>query len=146
MRNHRIRQAGPWEAQLIETDGQPDGEVIRCQLPFTLSESRGAAGVLLNRGFHCPTGIDGTTTLRIVLQVSEMPHTVLINGTNIVECAASLDAEFAFDVTGRLTEFNLLSVLCRSSNHESPATLNIVWLEILGEPTAIIPDVSGSFQ
>ena len=130
MKNHRIRLAGPWESQGIAEDGEPVGEVVRCQLPFTLPESKRESGVLLTRGFHCPTGIDNTTTLRIVLQASECPDAVRINGTDIAECAASVDAEFAFEVTGRIVEFNLLSVLFKSTETESPPALNTAWLEI----------------
>ena len=132
MKNHRIRLAGPWESQSIGDDGQPVGEVIRCQLPFTLPGPEYESGVLLTRGFHRPTGIDDTTTLRIVLQASECPDAVRINGTDIAECAASVDAEFAFEVTGRIVEFNLLSVLFKSTEAESPPALNTAWLEIQG--------------
>ena len=130
MKNHRIRLAGPWESQFIGDDGQPVGEVIRCQLPFRLPESQPESGVMLNRGFHCPTGIDDTTTLRIVLQASESPNAVRINGTDILECPSRLDAEFAFEVTGRMMAFNLLSVLFKSTDTEPAAALNAAWLEI----------------
>ncbi|MEJ7590854.1 MAG: hypothetical protein WKF77_04845 [Planctomycetaceae bacterium] len=132
MKNHRIRLAGPWESQFIGDDGQPVGEVIRCQLPFTLPESKRESGVLLTRGFHCPTGIDDTTTLRIVLQASETPNAVRINGKDIAECAVRLDSEFAFEVTGRIEAFNQLSVLFKSAEDELPAALNTAWLEIQG--------------
>ena len=132
MKNHRIRLAGPWESQFIDANGQPVGEVIRCQLPFVIPESQRESGVLLTRGFHCPTGIDDTTTLRIVLQASESPNAVRINGTDILECPTHLDAEFAFEVTGRIMAFNLLCVLFRSTATEPPAALNAAWLEIEG--------------
>ena len=132
MKNHRIRLAGPWESQFIGDDGQPVGEVIRCQLPFRLPESQPESGVMLNRGFHCPTGIDDTTTLRIVLQASKCPDVLRINGVDIAECPAGQDAEFAFEVTDRIAGFNQLSVLFRSAECNSPTTLNSAWLEICG--------------
>ena len=132
MKNHRIRLAGPWASQFIGDDGQPVGEVIRCQLPFTLPESQRESGVLLTRGFHCPTGIDDTTTLRIVVQASESPSAVRINGTDIAECAVHPDSEFAFEVTGRIEAFNQLSVLFKSAEGDPTAALNTAWLEILG--------------
>ncbi len=132
MKNHRIRLAGPWESQSVDIHQQPVGEAIRCQLPFTLPESQRESGVLLTRGFHCPTGIDDTTTLRIVVQASECPSAVRINGTHIAECPARLDAEFAFEVSGQITEFNQLGVLFKSTECESPPTLKIAWLEIRG--------------
>lgn len=132
MKNHRIRLAGPWESQFVGDDGQPVGEVIRCLLPFPLPEPQQEAGVMLNRGFHCPTGIDDTTTLRIVVQSGKCPDVVRINGVDIAECPAGLDAEFAFEVTDRIAEFNQLSVLFKSVGCESPTTLNTVWLEIQG--------------
>jgi len=132
MKNHRIRLAGPWESQSINEQQNPDGEVIRCQLPFTLPESQRKSGVLLTRGFHCPTGIDQSTTLRIVLQASESPNAVRINGTDLTTGAACLDAEFAFDVTGRIAAFNQLSVLLKSTECELPTSLHTAWLEIQG--------------
>ena len=132
MKNHRIRLAGPWESQFIGEDGEPVGEVIRCGLPFTLPGPEHGSGVLLTRGFHGPTGIDDTTTLRIVLEAGKCPDAVRINGTDIETCAASLDAEFAFEVTGRIAEFNQLSVLFRSAECESPPALKTAWLEIQG--------------
>jgi hypothetical protein len=132
MKNHRIRLAGPWEAQFIGDDGQPVGEAIRCQLPFSLPESQRTSGVLLTRGFHCPTGINDTTILRIVLQASESPNAVRINGTDITEYAVHPDSEFAFEVTDRIEAFNQLSVLFRSTECESPAALSTAWLEIQG--------------
>lgn len=132
MKNHRIRLAGPWESQFIGEDGKPVGEVIRCGLPFMLPGPEHESGVVLTRGFHCPTGIDDTTTLRIVLQAGKCPDAVRINGTDISECAASVDAEFAFEVTGRIVEFNLLSVLFKSTATEPAAALNTAWLEIEG--------------
>lgn len=132
MNIHRIRLAGPWESQFIGDSGQPVGEVIRCQLPFSLPESQSQSGVLLTRGFHCPTGIDETTRLRIVLQASECRIVVQINGTNIVECPARLDAEIAFEITGTLAEFNQLSVLIKTAESETRPALNTAWLEIQG--------------
>ncbi len=130
MKKHRIRLAGPWESQFIGTDGQPDDEVIRCELPFTLPESQRESGVLLTRRFHRPTGIDDTTILRIVLQSSERPAAVRLNGTDIAECRARPDAEFAFEITGQMAEFNLLGVLLRPAESAAPTTLNTAWLEI----------------
>ena len=132
MKKHRIRLAGPWESQSVDDQQQPVGETIRCQLPFTLQESLRETGVLLTRGFHCPTGIDHSTQLRIVLQASERPDVVRINGTEIAACAARQDAEFAFEVTGRIAAFNQLSVLLRSTGFESAAALHTAWLEIQG--------------
>ena len=132
MKTHRIRLAGPWDSQLTDDDGQPVGEVIRCQLPFTLPDTQRESAILLTRGFHCPTGIDDTTTLRIVLQATESPNAVRINGTDIAECPARLNAEFAFDITGRVAAFNQLSVLFKSAEYEPSAALNMAWLEIQG--------------
>ena len=136
MKTHRIRLAGPWDSQLTDDDGQPVGEVIRCQLPFTLPftlpDTQRESAILLTRGFHCPTGIDDTTTLRIVLQATESPHAVRINGADIAECPARLSAEFAFDITGRLAAFNQLSVQFKSAECEPSAALNMAWLEIQG--------------
>lgn len=130
MPSHRIRLAGPWELRMIDTHQQPNGDSVRCQLPFTLSESRHATGVRLMRGFHHPTGVDDTTKLRIVLQASDRPLAVRVNDTGIDECPGRIDGEYAFDITGRIAAFNELSVFLESTNPESAATLNSVWLEI----------------
>ncbi|MBC7965889.1 MAG: hypothetical protein H7Z17_08185 [Fuerstia sp.] len=132
MRTHRIRLAGPWESHCIGNDGQVVGEAVRCQLPFTVPDAQRESAVLLTRGFHCPTGIDDTTTLRIVLQATESPNAVRINGTDIAECPVRLDGEFAFDITGRIEAFNQLSVLFKSAECEPSAVLNTAWLEIQG--------------
>jgi len=132
MKNHRIRLAGPWESQFIGEDGKPVGEVNRCGLPFAMPESQRKSGVLLTRGFHCPTGIDDKTRLRIIVQASERPVALRINGTEIAECPAGSDVEFAFEVTGQMAEFNQLGVLLGSVGCELPMTLSTVWLEIQG--------------
>lgn len=132
MKTHRIRLAGPWDSHLVADDGQPVSEVIRCQLPFTLPESQQESGVLLTRGFHCPTGIDDATILRIVLQANRSPNAVRINGIEISECPPRLDAEFSFDITGRIEAFNQLSVLFMATTSECGAVLNTAWLEIRG--------------
>jgi hypothetical protein len=130
MPSHRIRLAGPWELRLIDAHQQPDGDSVRCQLPFNLSESRHATGVRLTRGFHHPTGVDDTTKLRIVLQSTDRPLAVRVNGKGIDECGGTFDGEYVFDITGRIAAFNELSVFLESANPESAATLKTVWLEI----------------
>ena len=130
MPNHRIRLAGPWESQTVDGHQSPTGETVRCQLPYTLFEARHEFEVQLRRGFHHPTGIDNETTLRIVLQASESPAAVRVNGKEIEECAASLDGESAFDVTGRIEAFNELCIVFRFRDDVPTAMLKSVWLEI----------------
>lgn len=130
MQKHRIRLAGPWDSQPVDERRQPVGDSTRCQLPLTLTESSPEPGVLLTRGFHRPTGIDDTTTLRIVLQTTARPNSVSINGMMIAECPVSSNAEYAFDATSRITAFNLLSVLFDGRTDKPPTTLHSVWLEI----------------
>lgn len=144
MKAHRIRLAGPWEAQLLDDEMQPVGGVFNCRLPFVMLpnamlSSQYATGVLLLRGFHRPTGIDKNSVLRIILKANQRPHEVRINSTPVEVSEAShvgttnLDDshhEFSIDITQTIDAFNKLSVNFQIKTPEMPATLESAWLEI----------------
>ncbi len=139
MKAHRIRLAGPWEAQQLDNELQPVGDMVNCQLPYTLTPSENPSGVLLLRGFHCPTGIDQNTILRIVLKANQQPQEVRTNGNPAEVCEASCigttnlndaNREFSIDITHSIAAFNQLSVIFQVSTTEIPATLQTAWLEI----------------
>lgn len=139
MKAHRIRLAGPWDAQQLDDKFQPVGDVVNCQLPYSATPSQNPSGVLLLRGFHCPTGIDQSTILRIILKANQQPHEVCINSNPAEVCEASrigntnlndAHSEFSIDITQSIAAFNQLSVSFTISTTELPATLDHVWLEI----------------
>jgi hypothetical protein len=140
MKTHRIRLAGPWEARLLDEECQPGGDIVRCQLPYSVPVSQSRCGVLLLRGFHRPTGIDSSTVLRIVLKANTQPHEVRINNRPITTgerdgvSPSVHDTEFreyVFDITHSNETFNQLSVGFRTSDAADPVTLETAWLEIL---------------
>ena len=131
MATHRIRLVGPWESQTVDDQSQPVGEVVRCQLPFAVPEACHATGILLMRGFHRPTGIDGSTTLSIVLKGREKPQEVRLNGAVISESTTAIDNEFAYDVTSLVESFNRLSVLFAQHSAVTQTALETAWLQIL---------------
>ena len=139
MKAHRIRLAGPWEAQLLDDALQPVGGVVDSRLPYSVSKSPNQSGVLLLRGFHRPTGIDQNSVLRIVLKANLRPHEVRLNSTPVEVSEAShfgttnLDDthdEFSIDITQTIDAFNKLSVSFQIKTPEMPATLESAWLEI----------------
>lgn len=139
MKAHRIRLVGPWEAQQLDHELQPIGDLITCRLPYTVVPAQNPSGVLLLRGFHRPTGIGQNTILRIILKANQQPHEVRMNNipakiyeTNRIGTANLNDThgEFAIDITRSIAEFNQLSVIFQISTTETPATLDTAWLEI----------------
>ena len=120
MKAHRIRLVGPWEVQQLDNELQPAGDVVHCQLPYTMTPSQNPSGVLLLRGFHCPTGIDQNTILRIILKANQQPHEVRMNSTPATVCQTSrigatdlndTCSEFSIDITPSIEAFNKLSVI-----------------------------------
>jgi len=139
MKAHRIRLAGPWELQQLDNALQPVGDVANCQLPYSLTPSQNPSGVLLLRGFHCPTGIGQNTILRIILKANQQPHEVRMNSIAAAVCKASrigatdlndTCSEFSIEITSLVAAFNRLSVILHVSTTEIPATLETAWLEI----------------
>ena len=139
MQAHRIRLAGPWEAQLLDNELRPVGDVLNSRLPCSMFPSQNQTGVLLQRGFHRPTGIDQNSVLRIILKANQKPHHVRINST-LAEVRAASDigttnindsyGEFSIDITHSIAAFNQLSVIFQAGSSEMPATLETAWLEI----------------
>ncbi len=139
MKAHRIRLAGPWEAQLLDNELQPVGGVLDSRLPYSIVPSPDQKGVQLLRGFHRPTGIGQNSVLRIILKATQKPHEVRINSTLIEVIAASdigtrnsIDSygEFSIDITHFIAPFNELSVSFLVESSEIPAALETAWLEI----------------
>ncbi len=139
MKAHRIRLAGPWEAQLLDNELQPVGDVLDSRLPYSIVLSPDQKGVQLLRGFHRPTGIGQNSVLRIILKANQKPHEVRINSTLIEVVAASdigttnsIDShgEFSIDITHFIAPFNELSVSFLVESSEIPAALETAWLEI----------------
>lgn len=139
MKAHRIRLAGPWEAQQLDQELQPVGDVVKCQLPYTVMPSQTPSGVFLLRGFHRPTGIEQNTVLRIILKANQQPHEARINSTpaDVSEVSrigttnlSDNRSEYSIDITRSIAAFNQLSVSFLVSTAEIPATLETAWLEI----------------
>jgi hypothetical protein len=139
MKAHRIRLAGPWEAQLLNDESQPVGGMLDSRLPYSMFPSPEQTGVRLQRGFHRPTGIDPNSVLRIILKANQKPHEVRINSTPAEVRTASDDGttnlndthgEFSIDITHSIAAFNQLSVIFQAGSSEMPATLETAWLEI----------------
>lgn len=124
---HQIRLAGPWEWHLIqEPDGQESEAAVSserkpCELPFGLKIPVPRQSVALFRRFHCPTGIDDSTTVAIVLALQGAAAEVLINriaAPNLPgrhsESSDGVDATtLRFDISRLLKPFNELQVLIR---------------------------------
>ncbi len=139
MKAHRIRLVGPWEARQLDNNLQPIGDVINCQLPYSVMPQQNPSGVLLLRGFHCPTGIDQNTILRIILKANQQPHEVRMNSmpAEVIEATRigntglnETHREFSIDITPSIAAFNHLIVIFQVSRTEIPASLETAWLEI----------------
>ncbi|MEZ6033641.1 MAG: hypothetical protein R3C17_11145 [Planctomycetaceae bacterium] len=130
MSKHRIRLAGPWDFQIVDSGLVPRGETSECRLPVTLVDLTNEPGIQLRRGFHKPTGIDGKL-LRLVLQANTPPRAVLINDVRIAESAVEHESEYAFEITTHIKPFNWVCVLLTVEDYQPSPVLNTVWLEIL---------------
>ena len=130
MSKHRIRLAGPWDFQTVDSSLEPRGETIKCRLPIVLEDLTNEIGILLQRGFHRPTNIN-SKTLRLVIKANMPPRAVLINDVPIPECAVEPESEYAFDITTHVMPFNLVCILLKVEDYQTSPMLNNVWLEIL---------------
>ncbi|MCA9010225.1 MAG: hypothetical protein KDB01_10790 [Planctomycetaceae bacterium] len=130
MSKHRIRLAGPWDFQTLDSGLAPRGETTECRLPVILVDLTNETGIQLQRGFHKPTGIDGKL-LRLVLQANTPPRAVLINDVRIAESAVEHESEYAFEITTHIKPFNWVCILLTVEDYQPSPVLNTVWLEIL---------------
>jgi hypothetical protein len=141
MNPHRIRLAGPWE--WCNSSSQSPGDRQTCQLPFSSSADNGdhpgaCGSLLLSRRFHCPTGIDSTTVVKIALEVQAGNAEAKLNG---VPLEAEVEADdiqqdaksiriVRFSVSGALRPFNELQVFLSRAADGVAATLVSAYLEI----------------
>ncbi len=153
MNPHQIRLAGPWEWRPVMSGDEiaVKSAVTRCQLPFRAGCDSSVNAVGLHRGFHSPTGIDGRTSIFLVLDVSGIaastgPYSIAaliavsLNGQPVpvanVEhhresetVSQSETMRMAFDISGLLEPFNDLHVVL-SAIPQSATALDAACLEI----------------
>ena len=154
MPSHRIRLAGPWEfrtkAETNPAAVNPAG--IRVQLPFeAAAELPGETG-WLSRRFHCPGGLQDTTTIRLQILAGSVLSRVTINGLvpdsveiSVVETSAGtpsagtagdnvcrdLAVHHAMEIRPFLRPFNLLEIEVSGGSRTGDSTrVREVWLEI----------------
>ncbi|MCA9062496.1 MAG: hypothetical protein KDA96_05540 [Planctomycetaceae bacterium] len=142
---HRIRLAGPW--QFTVTTSGPDAisdavEQQRCQLPFPADDVQRKAfsdGVILTRRFHRPTGL--TAGHRVSMMFRGIHPTACHLNRESVDIDAICDESLPgsptarVDLTGCLSDFNIISVQLPAGSSMEPGDLNnqcleSVWLEI----------------
>ena len=165
MPSHRIRLAGPWEFRTkAETNpaaanpaaANPAG--IRVQLPFeAAAELPGETG-WLSRRFHCPVGLQDTTTIRLQIVAGRVLRRVTINGLvpdsleiSVVETSAGTPSapspsagaagnsvwrergvHHAMEIRPLLRPFNLLEIEVSGGSRTGDCTwVREVWLEIV---------------
>ena len=90
----------------------------------------------LRRHFGCPTGLDESTTVRLVLEGVGRSASVMLNGERLIHGPGPSDST-VFDVTSRLRERNELAVEdelprnTREDDTNAPEMLRAARLEIV---------------
>lgn len=140
MNPHRIRLAGPWE--WCDFSSQSPGDRQSCQLPFSSTadsgDHRDCVSLLLSRRFHCPTGIDSATVVKIALEVQSSKAEATLNEVPLETDAEADDFPqdakpirvVRFPVSGALRPFNELKVFLSHASDGVAATLLSAYLEI----------------
>ena len=98
---HTIRLAGPWELY------QAGSEATRVKLPFEFPKPSDSCRLV--RKFHRPSGLTDDCEVRIVLQVSQQPMTVVVND-QVLQPSVTEEDTCSCDVTALLQSFNSLSL------------------------------------
>jgi hypothetical protein len=149
MKPHQIRLAGPWEWKWVSVrEGSSSDSRSPCQLPFDVptnisDDVDASAGVMLFRRFHCPTGIEIGTTVRVVAESTNADIQFILNQSVIApeqpdvlksrdheKTGEQLPGQTVCDITRVLKPFNELQVMLTPTNQHSSPRLTAVSLMI----------------
>jgi hypothetical protein len=130
-RVHRIRLVGPWEWTSRPAEDESDWRKIRLPDDWeSLCEVSGSA--IFRRRFHCPTGIEATDKVFVVIDADGFLGTVQLNGSPL-GCIERLSrSDQSYEVTDRLLDHNLLTITFEDISSSSggglvrPVVLEIV--------------------
>jgi hypothetical protein len=129
MNPHKIRLAGPWEWQRAGASGDQRSESrVTCQLPFEVTEECAEnLSLSLFRRFHCPTGLELTTTVAVCLEIENAVPQIWLNGevyaaerVALLSPGNSASVTWRCDVTNRLKSFNELQIVIPANPEPSP--------------------------